>query len=383
MMALRPVRRHHLHVPPDPIRILADMIVPKAVDSLDLNEVIGEIDLNQTLARVDLNALLARLDLDALIARIDLNGTLSRVDLEAVLDRLDFDHLLQQIDVDRLLERIDIMGIVERVQVDAIVTATASQTGRRVLDLLRRQLLGLDVLVTRLVNRVRARTVDEPDAQDGSFTGQLAGAASRLLSFLVDAVIVFLLFAGGIAVGFFLASLFVGHNLRSTSGGGLWHIIAFVVFGGLYQWVGLVIAGRTLGMLLSGLRVTAPDGTAIQPWAAARRVVVFPFSFVLGLGLVGIVIGRRHRALHDVAAPSLVRYDWGDRHAEIGQSLARLLARPGLGGEGAPAAPEPGAPTGNGVVTGELDIAVQPITDGGTDGSPTSAAPIGRPGEDG
>jgi uncharacterized RDD family membrane protein YckC len=415
MMASRAPVPHHLHVAPDPIRLLTDMIVPRAVDSLDLNEVVGEIDLDRTLERVDLNALLARLDLDALIARIDLNGVLSRVDIEAIIDRVDLDQVLGRVDIDQLMDRININDIVKRVQVDAIVTATASQTGYRVLTHFRRQLLGLDVLVTRLVNRVRSRTVDEPVVRQGSYSGQLAGAASRLLAFLVDAILVFLLFAGAVAVVSFLASLFVGHKIAATSGGGLWHIIALIGFALVYQWVGLVIAGRSVGKLLSGLRVTAPDGTAVGPIAALRRVVVYPFSFILGLGLIGIVIGRQHRALHDVAAPSRVRYDWGDHQADIGASLARLIERRGLSAkdragdgvtqpteeaaEGAaeaatppadapqPAAKGPAPPASpapaDEVVTGGVPITDRPTVDNGMDPNPAPAGPPGRqPGED-
>ncbi len=46
------------------------------------------------------------------------------------------------------------------------------------------------------------------------------------------------------------------------------------------------------------------------------RVLVYPFSFILGLGLIPIVTARSHRALHDKAAHTLVLYDWGDGDIE-------------------------------------------------------------------
>jgi hypothetical protein len=53
-----------------------------------------------------------------------------------------------------------------------------------------------------------------------------------------------------------------------------------------------------------------------------------PVSFLLlGLGLVGIVTGREHRALHDVVAGSAVVVDFGDRPAELPGPLSRFLAR--------------------------------------------------------
>jgi uncharacterized RDD family membrane protein YckC len=311
-------------VPPDPIRLITDAIVPRAVESLDLNEVLGEIDFDQVIDRVDLNAVLARVDVDALMDRIDLNAVLARVDLNRVMDRVDVNHLMDEVDLDRVIARVNLTDIIRKVQVDAIMTATASSFGYRLLDLLRRQLLGLDIVVTRLVKKVRRTRIDEPVPKDDSYSGQTAGAVSRLVAFLIDAAVVFLLYSGGFALIFFMASLFVGHTIKASSGGGLWHIIVFVVFALFYQWVGLVVAGRTVGKGLSGLRVTAPDRAPIRPGTATRRVVVYPFSFILGLGLIGIVIGRQHRALHDVAAPSLVVYDWGDRRAQMGPALARL-----------------------------------------------------------
>jgi len=56
-----------------------------------------------------------------------------------------------------------------------------------------------------------------------------------------------------------------------------------------------------------------------------------PFSFVLGLGLIGIVVGRRNRALHDVAAPSVVCCDWGGRPAEMPAPIARFPSRRAAG----------------------------------------------------
>jgi uncharacterized RDD family membrane protein YckC len=310
--------------PPDPIRRIVEVIVPRAVDSIDVNEVVGEIDLDQVLERIDLNALLARIDIDALVERIDVDAVLQRVDIE------------------KLIERIDLADIIKRVQVDAIVTATASGLGNRLLDLVRRQLVGVDILITRLMDRILGRQADVTVSADRSFTGQLAGGATRMAGFLIDVLIVFLVYTGLVALVFFVASLFVGHNIRPTDHKGLAQIIAFAILALLYQWVSLVIAGRTIGRAMAGLRVTAPDGSPIGVAAATRRVLVYPFSFVLGLGLIGIVVGRRHRAMHDVAAPSLVRYDWGDRPAEMPTPIGHFLERRGV--QVGPEVPQDGAP---------------------------------------
>ena len=295
--------------------------MPRAVEYIDLNGVLEEIDVDRLLEHVDVDATLARIDVDAVLRHVDVNQ---------LLDRVDVDALLARVDVEALMERVDIGGIVRRAQVDAIVSATAGGLGNRLLDLIRRQLVGLDIIVTRLVDRLLHRQVDEPVSEDGSFTGQLAGGATRLAAFLMDLAVEGVGFAAVVAVGSFLASLFVGHTVKADSGNGLWRILALLAVAALYQWLSLVVAGRTLGRALAGLRVTDPDGSPLRPAAATRRVLVYPFSFVLGLGLVGIVASRRHRALHDVAAPSVVRYDWGDRPAEMPAPITEFLQRQGV-----------------------------------------------------
>ena len=351
---------------PDPIRLLAELVVPRAVDAIDVNEVIGEVDLDEVLGRIDIQAVLERIDLDAVLARVDLDAVLSRVDVDRLLrridvrsvvrradvdgivHRLDVDGIVRRVDVDDVIRRVDVEKVVERVdveslvdrlnigdivrraQVDAIVSATAGGLGNRLLDLVRRQLVGLDAIVTRMVDRLLGRRVEEPVAEDGSFTGQIAGGASRLAAFLMDVGIVSLTFTGVVAVVAFLGSLFVGHHVDPDKGGGLWHILAYIFFVVMYQWLSLVIAGRTFGRAIAGLRVMAPDRSPLSLGAATKRVVVYPFSFFLGLGLIGIVVTRRHRALHDIAAPSLVYYDWGDRPAAMPAPLTRYLERRGV-----------------------------------------------------
>jgi uncharacterized RDD family membrane protein YckC len=59
-----------------------------------------------------------------------------------------------------------------------------------------------------------------------------------------------------------------------------------------------------------GLEVVRSDGTRLSAKRAAVRVLVMPISFFLWLGLIPIVTSRRHRALHDKAADTVVVYDW-------------------------------------------------------------------------
>jgi uncharacterized RDD family membrane protein YckC len=92
----------------------------------------------------------------------------------------------------------------------------------------------------------------------------------------------------------------------------------FFFFG--YSWAA---SGRTFGMAVLGVRVVRADGGALDPWRGAARALVFPLSFLLfGLGFLGILLQREHRALHDLVAGSAVIYAWDARAARL-----RFLAR--------------------------------------------------------
>ena len=48
------------------------------------------------------------------------------------------------------------------------------------------------------------------------------------------------------------------------------------------------------------------------------RALVLPFSVALApLGLAGVVVGKERRALHDLAAGTVVIYAWNARAAQL------------------------------------------------------------------
>ncbi|HVM66715.1 MAG TPA: RDD family protein [Acidimicrobiales bacterium] len=270
---------------PDPLSLFG-AIATRAVDSINLNEVLDHVDIN------------------GLVARVDINAVMDRVDVEA------------------LLSRVDIADIVRRAEIDALLKAKAASFWHRLLDFVHRALAWVDVVSTSLVDRLLRRGARVPPV-GAPLTDTEAAGATRLAAFLLDTIIVAALFSLVSGIGLFMGSLFVGHHL-STNGHGPWYVLGFVLFALLYQWVCLVVAGRTPGRGFVGLRVTASDGSPLGVGSTTRRVLVYPFSFILGLGLIGIIVGKRHRALHDVAAPSLVHYDWGDVPEQMPGPLAGL-----------------------------------------------------------
>jgi hypothetical protein len=146
--------------------VVESLDVDLVLDQIDLNDLMERVDLDQLLAqidvpalleRIDVNALLEQVEVDKLLDRIDVNALLDRVDLDAVMERADANAILERVDVDALMERIDIDALMERTRIEEIVARSTSQVADSTIDLGRRQTVGLDAVVMRLVDRVMGR----------------------------------------------------------------------------------------------------------------------------------------------------------------------------------------------------------------------------------
>lgn len=123
--------------------------------------VVVTVDPDIVLEHVDLNALLSRVDLDAVLARVDMNRLLETVDIDALLARVDLNTLLADVDLDALLRDVDLEALVRRSGIPDIVAESTYSMAGSALDLARRQLVGLDVVVDRIVDRLMRRSEDE------------------------------------------------------------------------------------------------------------------------------------------------------------------------------------------------------------------------------
>lgn len=378
----------------NPLGRLMGAVVPNVVDAIDVDEVVAQVDLDALLARVDLdevlsrvdldallsrvdvNALAGRIDVDAFLARVDVNSFLERVDVNALLSRVDVDAFLAHVDVDALARRLDLDELVGRVDVDAIVgsvdidavlaridldavidrvdvdhvmqradvagivaRSTRGMTART-LDLARRQLVGIDEIITRLAARIARR---DPDADPGappalrateatrhtgpSISGYYAGPLSRMASLSIDMFAVVFLFGVATAVATWTSELLFDRG----GDGGLappWSTLLFVAWTLTYYIAPTAATGRTLGKAIVGLRVVTRDGGPLHLYQAIVRVLVLPVSFaLLGIGLLGAVFGRHRRTLHDLVAGSAEVIDWGDRAAALPTPISNWLAR--------------------------------------------------------
>jgi uncharacterized RDD family membrane protein YckC len=160
----------------------------------------------------------------------------------------------------------------------------------------------------------RSRT-REPEP---SLTGHYAGVVTRLTSYVIDSFLVSAIFSVVSAGLVWLVNLIAGGDYDASDVGSLAGGIIFLVWLFLYFWAPMAAWGRTLGMAIMGLELVRRDGSRVGAGRVAIRVITFPLSFLLlGLGFIGILIGREHRALQDVFAGTTIVYAWDARAARL------------------------------------------------------------------
>ena len=155
-----------------------------------------------------------------------------------------------------------------------------------------------------------------------SLQDKYSGFASRFIAFAVDVGVSLGVFMLALAVINFAARVLTGAGITWNKGD-IWVIIAYAVWAFTYFAYCWAASGRTAGMALFGVRVVRDDGTVASGRRAVVRTLALPLSFLLlGLGFVGILLGDRRRALHDVIAGTAVIYSWDARAARL-----RFLSR--------------------------------------------------------
>ncbi len=301
--------------------------VDRIVSEVDLDALLEKVDIDALLARIDVDALLDRIDVDELLARIDVNKLTDRMDVQALIERLDMQSMIDKVDLDAVLANVDVAAIAQRAGIDQIVSDATRGVSTRVLAMARRQIVGLDLIVSGIWAKLVRRPRPQPPTGI-SATGAVAGPVSRLLAYFVDIAVLSVSFAAATAMVAYLVQLFVGDKVDSTSSNTRWGVAiatGYFLFAFVYWLVGLTIAGSSLGKALLGLRVLNLDGRPLKGRQALVRVIVYPFSFILGLGLMPIVTAKSHRALHDKVARTTVRYDWGDSDHAARSPLTRWM----------------------------------------------------------
>ena len=155
-----------------------------------------------------------------------------------------------------------------------------------------------------------------------SAQGQYAGSASRFASYLIDLVASTVIYWVALQLVSFVVQIVTGSPI-SLHRNNIAVLIIYIAWQFLYfgfQWAG---DGSTWGEALLGVQVVRADGTRLHAWQGWVRSLTFPLGFLtLGLGFLGILVQREHRALYDLIAGTAVVYAWDARAARL-----RYLAR--------------------------------------------------------
>jgi uncharacterized RDD family membrane protein YckC len=148
-----------------------------------------------------------------------------------------------------------------------------------------------------------------------SLRGHYAGIASRVAAYVIDAVVVLGIYTITTSMLTFVVVLVTGVEINLSFSLQIGASAGLILWAIIYDWYGLAVFGRTPGKALMGLIVTRGDGADLRRGRAFLRAVLRPLliAVTLGLELVGVVIGQRHRALHDVLADTVVTYEWDAR----------------------------------------------------------------------
>jgi uncharacterized RDD family membrane protein YckC len=130
-----------------------------------------------------------------------------------------------------------------------------------------------------------------------------AGVVSRTVAFFVDAAVIAAV-AIGAAAGVWLVVTVVGGRWRGLAGWAVPLLAAavpamFALYGFTFWW----LTGRTPGMALLGLRVTSTAGRPLCWSASLIRALILA---VFPIGTLWCLVDRRHQAVHDKLARTLV-----------------------------------------------------------------------------
>jgi len=132
---------------------------------------------------------------------------------------------------------------------------------------------------------------------------EYAGVVSRTAAFMVNVVVVAAVALGTAAVVQLVVTV-VGYRWRGLADWAVPVLLAAVpVLFALYNFAFWWLTGRTPGMALFGLRVTSTAGRPLG-WIAAliRALILACFP----IGALWCLVDRRHQAVHDKLARTLV-----------------------------------------------------------------------------
>ena len=132
---------------------------------------------------------------------------------------------------------------------------------------------------------------------------EYAGPVSRTIAYVLDALVVAMLFTGGAVLAGMIASFIGGkaHDLARAAASA--YLVLLPAMLALYCVLFWALAGRTPGMAVLGLRVVGTRRDSLSWPSALIRAIVLAY-FPVGAGWA--LVDRRGQAIHDKLARTTV-----------------------------------------------------------------------------
>lgn len=148
-------------------------------------------------------------------------------------------------------------------------------------------------------------------ARPGINRSDYAGIFTRGAAHVLDLLLIIFSFSLGVSIAGFLFILLTQWEVELSVTLSVGVTAGLVAYGIAYFWYSFAAFGQSLGMATLGIRVVMGNGSKLGAVRALVRIVALPvlFALTLGLSTLGILVGKRHRALHDVVAGTIVVYN--------------------------------------------------------------------------
>ncbi|HVG99930.1 MAG TPA: RDD family protein [Miltoncostaeaceae bacterium] len=137
--------------------------------------------------------------------------------------------------------------------------------------------------------------------------GMRAGLASRLSSAAIDVIVWIFLMIGLVILVAGIRALFTGtFELEVYSEETRGPVATLVLLA--YLAYGWGLNGRTVGMVLMGLRAVGRDGSDLSPWRGFWRAALY---LIFLPGILWVLVSRKNASIQDLLLRTAVVYDWG------------------------------------------------------------------------
>ncbi|MCL2223726.1 MAG: RDD family protein [Defluviitaleaceae bacterium] len=137
---------------------------------------------------------------------------------------------------------------------------------------------------------------------------RLAGAGSRLASFLIDFFVQMVLIsaAGLIVLWWFDQVIFDNTGSPSGEALGIFMVFAFAVQFGYFIVCEMALNGQSVGKRIFGLRVIRENGQPLEFWQSVVRGLLRSSLDMLYVGLFVMLFSKKHKRVGDMAAGTIV-----------------------------------------------------------------------------